>query len=239
MSFLLVMHAHVTCTTQLVDKIHYFILQSTIKLLLSLSPLLAQIEMNYNATAAVDKLTCTDFVDFGKYEDRFGRISWSKVENYGREYLQIQLKVFRKDESGEYKKHQQLNMSESDFRQFVQLRNHLAVAVRNFTKEEELTPIVFTTQSKDMDDQLKQVHRVIDVVDRPTRKVTLTMKRYHVENAGSTYVQLRLFTRKTEEEKFQQVVYVNYKLDEFYYLLDVIQSVCDVVISNQTVCPIV
>ena len=45
--------------------------------------------------------------------------------------------------------------------------------------------------------------------------------------------------RKTEEEKFQQVVYVNYELDEFFYLLDVIQSVCDVVISNQTVCPIV
>ena len=39
-----------------------------------------------------------------------------------------------------------------------------------------------------------------------------------------------------EEEKFQQIVYVNYKLDEFVYLFDVANSVYDKVIANQPIC---
>ena len=50
------------------------------------------------------------------------------------------------------------------------------------------------------------------------------------------FVQVRLFGRKTEEEKFQQIVYVNNKLDEFVYLLDVMNSVYDKVIANQPIC---
>ena len=35
--------------------------------------------MTYNITASLDKLTFTDYVDFGKCQDRFGRFSWSKT----------------------------------------------------------------------------------------------------------------------------------------------------------------
>ena len=61
----------------------------------------------------------------------------------------------------------------------------------------------------------------------------MTLLRYNVDKPESSYVQVRLFARKKEGEKFQQVVYVNYKVEEFIYLLDVINSVYDKVITNQ------
>ena len=39
-----------------------------------------------------------------------------------------------------------------------------------------------------------------------------------------------------EEEELRQIVYVNYKLNEFVYLLDVMNSVYDKIIANQLIC---
>ena len=64
----------------------------------------------------------------------------------------------------------------------------------------------------------------------------MTLLRYKVDNPDTSYAQVRLFGRKTEEEEFQQIVYVNYKHDEFLYLLDVMNSVYDKVIANQPIC---
>ena len=87
-----------------------------------------------------------------------------------------------------------------------------------------------------MEEQLKLVHKVIDIVDRPKRKICVTLLRYKADNPDTSYAQVRLFGRKTEEEKFQQIVYVNYKLDEFIYLLDFMNSVYDKVIANKPIC---
>ena len=75
-----------------------------------------------------------------------------------------------------------------------------------------------------MEEQLKFVHRVIDVVDRPNRMICVTLLRYKEDNPETFYAQVRLFGRKKEDEKFQQIVYVNCKLDEFVQLLDVMNS---------------
>ena len=90
--------------------------------------------------------------------------------------------------------------------------------------------------SRDMDEQLKLAHKLVDVVDRTNRKICVTLLRYNVEKPESPYAQLRLFARKKEDEKFQQVVYVNFKLEEFIYLLDVMNSVYDKVITSQLKC---
>ena len=66
--------------------------------------------------------------------------------------------------------------------------------------------------------------------------ICVTMLRYNVENPESSYVQLRLFGRRQNEKKFNQIVYVNYKLDEFFCLLDVMYSVYDKVIANELLC---
>ena len=87
-----------------------------------------------------------------------------------------------------------------------------------------------------MEEQLKLVHKVIVVVDRPNRRICVTLLRYKVDYPEASYAQVRLFGWKMEEEKFQQIVYVNYRLDEFVYLLDVMNSVYDKVIANQPIC---
>ena len=72
--------------------------------------------MTYNTTATLDKLTCTDYVDFGKCQDRFGRISWSK--NFF-DYLEVKLKVFKKDENKQFRLAQNLTTGEAYFNQFI------------------------------------------------------------------------------------------------------------------------
>ena len=189
--------------------------------------------MAYNITASFDKLTCTDSVDFGKCQDRFGRFSWSKNDS---NYLDVKLKVFRKDDKKEFRLVQNLTMGEANFNQFMRLRNQLVNAAENFAREENLTPVLIPTMSRDMDELLKLAHKVVDVVDRTNRKICVTLLRYNVDKPESSYAQVRLFARKKEDEKFQQVVYVNYKLEEFIYLLDVMNSVYDKVITNQPIC---
>ena len=120
---------------------------------------------------------------------------------------------------------QNLSMGEADFNQFNRQRNQLVVPADNFFREQNLSPVLQYTLSKDMEEQLKLVHRVIHVVDRPKRRICVTLLRYKVDNPETSYAQNRLFGRKTEEEKTQQIVYVNYKLDEFVYLPDVMDSV--------------
>ena len=49
--------------------------------------------MAYNTTATLDKLTCTDYVDFGKCQDRFGPIFLSKNDS---NYLDTKFKVSKR-----------------------------------------------------------------------------------------------------------------------------------------------
>ena len=127
-------------------------------------------------------------------------------------------------------------MGEADFNQFIRQRNQLVVAADNFLREENLSPVLQSTLCKDMEEQLQLVHKLIDVVDRSNRKISVTMLRYKVDNPETSYAQVRLFGRKNEEEKFQQIVYVNYNFKESIYLLDVLNSVYDKVIANKPFC---
>ena len=129
-------------------------------------------------------------------------------------------------------------MGEADFNQFIRPRNQLVVAADNFLREQNLLPVLQSTLSKDMEEQLKIVHKVIDVVDRPNRRICVRLLRYQVDNPETSYAQIRLFGRKKEEEKFEQSVYVNYRLDELVNLLDVMNSVYDKIIANQPICNI-
>ena len=180
--------------------------------------------MAYNTTAFLDKLACTDYVDFGKSQDIFGQFSWSKNDS---NYLDVKLKVFKKEDNKEFRHVQNYTMGEADFNQFRRLRNQLVIAAENFAGEENLTPVLIPTRSQDMDEQLKLAHKVVDVLDRANRKNCVTLLRYNVDKPDSSYAQVRSFPRKKEDEKFQQVVYVNYKLEENIFLLDKMKSVYD------------
>ena len=127
-------------------------------------------------------------------------------------------------------------MGGTDFNQFIGLRNQLVKAADKFVREESLSPVLIPTISKDKDEQVNLAHKVVDVVDRANRKIWVALLRYNVDNPERSYAQVRLFARKTEDEKFQQVVYVNYKFQEFIYLVDLMNSLYDKVISNQIIC---
>ena len=83
-----------------------------------------------------------------------------------------------------------------------------------------------------MEEQLTLTHKVIDVVNCSNRKICVTLLRYKMDNPESFHAQVRLFGRKTEEEKFERIVYVNYTLEEFVYLPDVMNSVYDKLYAN-------
>ena len=91
--------------------------------------------MAYSATDSLEKLTCTDYADFDKRQDRFGQFSWSKNNS---NYLDVKLKVIKKDDNKELRLVQNLTMGESDFNQFMRLKNQLVNAAENVAGEENL-----------------------------------------------------------------------------------------------------
>ena len=152
--------------------------------------------------------------------------------------MDVKLKVFKKDENKIFGLAQNLTLGETDFIQFKRLRNQLVVAVKDFSKEENVTTVQAKLLSKDLEEQLKLTHKVLEVVDRPHRKNCVTMLRYMVEKPETSYVQVRLFGRRKEEENFNQIVHVNYKLGKLNYLLDVLNSAFDKVIAYEILCNI-
>ena len=130
--------------------------------------------MACNTTASLDNLTCADYVDFGKCQDRLGRFLWSQNDSI---YLDVKLKVFKEDVNKEFRLVQNLTMGEADFKQFMRLSNQPVNAAEKFAREEKLTTVLIPTMSIDMDKQLKLAHKVNDVVDRANRKICVSLLR--------------------------------------------------------------
>ena len=155
-------HAHMSNEMQLQSHS----LTITKKTLPSATSISSRSTMAYNTTTSFDKLTCTDFVDFGNCQDKFGRLSWSKNDS---NYLDLKLNVFSKDDKEGFRLVQNLTMGEADFSQFMRLRNQLVNAAENFAEGEFLTPVLIPTMSRDMDEQLKLAHNLVYVVDRANK----------------------------------------------------------------------
>ena len=127
-------------------------------------------------------------------------------------------------------------MGEADLHHFVRVRNELVNAAENFASEENLTAVLIPKMSKDMHEQTKLAHKVVDLVDRANTKIGVTLLRYNMDKPASSYAQVRLFAWKNEDQNFQQVVYVKFKLEDSICLLDVMNYVYDKVITNQPNC---
>ena len=110
-------------------------------------------------------------------------------------------------------------MGEADFNQFVRQRNQLVVAADNFLREQNLSPVLQSTPSKDKEEQLKLVRKVIDVVDRPNRRICVTLLRYKVDNPETSYAQIRLFGLKKEEKNFNKLCMSIINLTNLYIFL--------------------
>ena len=96
--------------------------------------------------------------------------------------------------------------------------------------------MLIPTMSKDLAEQLKLAHEVVDVLDRANRRLFVSLLRYSNDKPKNCYAQVRIFARKKEDKKFQQVVFVKYKLEEIIYVLILINSVNDNVIGKKRLC---
>ena len=141
-------------------------------------------------------------MEFGKCQDRFERFFWSKNDS---NYLDVKLKVFRKDDKKEFRLTQKLTMGEADFNQFMRLRNQLVNAAENFAREENLTPVLIPTMSRDMDEQLKLAHKVVDVVDRTNRQICVTLLQYDVDKPESSYAQSNYLQGRKRTRNFNKL----------------------------------
>ena len=137
---------------------------------------------------------------------QFWTFFWSKIDS---NYLDEKLEVFKNDDK-EFRLVQNPTMGEAYFKQFMRLRNQLVIAAENFARQETLSPQLIPTMSKDMEEHSKLVQKLNNVVDPANRKICGILLRYNVDKAESFFVQVRLFARTSEDENFQQIVYVNY-----------------------------
>ena len=150
-------------------------------------------------------------------------------------YLDVKLKTFKEVENKEFRLVQNLTTGEADFNQFMQLRNQLVTAAKTYSRGQNLLPVLIPTLSKDLDEQFKLAHKVIDIVDPANRKTFLNLLPYNLEESKSSNAQVPLFSKKKEDGKFQQAVYVKNRLEQFIYLLEVLNSVYDKVITDQCI----
>ena len=70
-----------------------------------------------------------------------------------------------------------------------------------------------------MDQEPANCNKVYDIATYNRRQVCVTIKKYNVNKPP--YIQIRLFTAK-ENEAMKQVAYVNYTLDEFKELSQIL-----------------
>ena len=74
-------------------------------------------------------------------------------------------------------------------------------------------------QESTMDQELEICNRVYEIATYNMRRACVTIKKYSVKK--SPYIQIRLFTAK-ENQAMKQVAYVNYTLNEFKELSQIL-----------------
>ena len=99
----------------------------------------------------------------------------------------MKLEDFTEDDNKDFRLVQIFPRREADFKQFMRLKNLLVIVAENIGKEENLSPVLIPTMSKDMHEQLKLAQKVIDVVDRANRNICLKLLRYSVDKPKNSY----------------------------------------------------
>ena len=69
----------------------------------------------------------------------------------------------REDKNAEFRLRQNFSMREAGFNQFIRQRKQLVVAADDFLTEQNFSRVLQSTLS--MQEQLKLVHKLIDIVD--------------------------------------------------------------------------
>ena len=77
-------------------------------------------------------------------------------------------------------------MGRADLNQILRLKNQPVIAAENLSREENLSPVLIPTLFKEMDEQPKVAHKVVDIQGRPYRKIEVTLLRYILDKPESS-----------------------------------------------------
>ena len=128
-------------------------------------------------------------------------------------------------------------MEKAKFNQFIWLRNQLVIASQIFGRDERVFLVLMPTMSKKgwtTQSNPQGGWRCRS----PLQKDLCDSIPLDLGQARDCICQVLLFAGKKEDVKFQQYVYVNFKLEDFIYLLEVMNSVFFDVFNNQPICSI-
>ena len=158
-----------------------------------------------------------NYIEFAKNQKRIGRFSWSQKPYNGKICFEPCFQLLKKNESGQFEKTQQVYLGEKEGERISAIRNTVIHDAENLG----LVPVLEPYSDKDstMEQELANCHAVYDVATYKKRRVCVTIKKYSVNKPP--YIQIRLFTAK-ENEVLKQVAYVNYTLNEFKELAQVL-----------------
>ena len=120
---------------------------------------------------------------------------------------------------GQFEKSQQVYLSEKEGKAISAIRNtvdHDAVNIGLVSNYEAKSG-----KESTMDQELDISNRIYDVATYQIRRLCSTIKKYNVNKP--TYIQIRLFTAKTNEA-MKQFAYVNYTLDKIKEISQILED---------------
>ena len=115
------------------------------------------------------------------------------------------------------KNSQQVYLGKKEQERMSAIRNTVIHDAENL----EIVPLLepFTGKNSTREQDFANCHAVYDIATYETRRVCVTINKYSVNKPP--YIQIRLLTAK-ENEVLKQVAYVNYTLNEFKELAQVL-----------------
>ena len=179
-----------------------------------------------NTTASMEKLTCTDDVDFGKCEDRFERPQ-----------KRLQLLRIKKSKFSRKITTKILTSTKSynwilRFQTIFAVEESAGYCSIKFWERLKFFPQRNTNNVQRHGSTTQTVSQACWRCASSNRQLCEFMLRYNVDKLESSNTEVWIHAGKMEGEKFQRFVYMNYKIDELIYLLDIKNSLHDEIIAN-------
>ena len=170
--------------------------------------------MAQNSEASLNKLTCTDYVDFGKNQLKLLQRFWSGKDS---NYFDVNFKFLKKDDTKKFLLVQCFRTGEEDFNQFHWLRTQLVNGAENFAIQGNLSSVLKPTLSKDMDEQLKLVHKMLTQKTEQTRRFLWLCCGTMWPSQRNHKLNSNYFARNKEDDKFQQFFYMRKESEELIF----------------------
>ena len=163
------------------------------------------------------KVDSPNYIEFSENQKRIGRFVWFQKSYKGKTCSEPCFQLLKINDLGQFEKSQQVYLSEKEGEAISAIRNTVIHDDENFG----LVPIYEAKSGRvsTMDQELDICNRVYEISTYNMRRVCVTIKKYNVSKPP--YIQIRLFTAK-ENEDLKQVAYVNYTLNEFKELSQIL-----------------